>query len=98
MTPIDNGTAQPNLSPANLRLYEISLPPFTEQRRIVQKVDELMALCDRLQASLTTTDNTRSRLLESLLAEALGDRLAQQRGQHPVELSPLAPLSAPARG
>ncbi len=30
-----------------------------------------MALCDRLEAALTTTDTTRARLLEALLHEAL---------------------------
>ena len=30
-----------------------------------------MALCDHLEASLTSTDTTRRRLLESLLYEAL---------------------------
>jgi len=30
-----------------------------------------MALCDRLEAALTTTDTTRTRLLESLLHESL---------------------------
>ena len=49
----------------------IPLPPLAEQHRIVAKVDELMALCDRLEASLTTTDDTRRRLLDALLAEAL---------------------------
>jgi type I restriction enzyme, S subunit len=48
-----------------------AIPPLAEQHRIVAKVDELMALCDRLEASLTTTDDTRRRLLEALLAEAL---------------------------
>ena len=67
----DNGTAQPNLSSANLRLYEIPLPPLAEQRRIVAKVDALMALCDRLEASLAAADETRHRLLDALLAEAL---------------------------
>jgi type I restriction enzyme S subunit len=42
-----------------------------EQHRIVAKVDELMALCDRLEASLTTADETRRRLLDALLAETL---------------------------
>jgi type I restriction enzyme, S subunit len=49
----------------------IALPPFAEQRRIVAKVDELMAVCDRLEASLTATAATRRRLLDALLAEAL---------------------------
>jgi type I restriction enzyme S subunit len=30
-----------------------------------------MAVCDRLEASLTATDETRRRLLDALLAEAL---------------------------
>ncbi len=47
------------------------IPPLAEQRRIVAKVDELMAFCDRLEASLVTADEIRRRLLEALLAEAL---------------------------
>jgi hypothetical protein len=31
-----------------------------------------MALCDRLEASLTEAEATRRRLLDALLAEALG--------------------------
>ena len=49
----------------------VPLPPLDEQHRIVAKVDALMALCDRLEAALTTTDTTRTRLLETLLHEAL---------------------------
>ncbi|MBL4919113.1 hypothetical protein JL811_17970 [Tabrizicola sp. DMG-N-6] len=36
------------------------------------KVDALMALCDQLEASLSTATRTRSRLFEALLQEALG--------------------------
>jgi type I restriction enzyme S subunit len=50
--------------------FVVPLPPLAEQHRIVAKVDELMALCDRLEASLTTSDQTRTRLLEATLAEA----------------------------
>ncbi len=49
----------------------VPLPPLAEQRRIVAKVDELMALCDRLEASLSNGDDSRSRLLDALLYEAL---------------------------
>jgi type I restriction enzyme, S subunit len=49
----------------------LPLPPLAEQHRIVAKVDELMALCDRLEAALSNADTTRARLLESLLAETL---------------------------
>ena len=67
----DNGSAQPNLSSANLRRFEIPLPPLAEQYRIVAKVDELMALCDRLEASLAVGNDTRRHLLDTLLHEAL---------------------------
>lgn len=49
----------------------MGLPPLAEQHRIVAKVDELMALCDRMEASLSATAGTRRRLLDALLAEAL---------------------------
>ncbi|MEQ9259239.1 MAG: restriction endonuclease subunit S [Roseovarius sp.] len=51
--------------------FLIPLPPLAEQHRIVVRVDALMALCDRLEAALTTADTTRARLLEALLHEAL---------------------------
>ena len=49
----------------------IVLPPFSEQQRIVAKVNELMAVCDRLESSLAGADITRNKLLESVLHEAL---------------------------
>jgi len=67
----DNGTAQPNLSSGNVKKYLIAVPPIAEQRRIVAKVDELMALCDQLETSLTSADETRKKLLDALLADAL---------------------------
>ena len=51
----------------------IMLPPLAEQHRIVAKVDELTALCNRLEASLATRDQTRHRLLAALLHEALAN-------------------------
>ena len=47
------------------------LPPLAEQHRIVAKVDELMELCDRMEASLTATAATRRRLLDAFLHNAL---------------------------
>ena len=49
----------------------VPLPPLVEQHRIVAKLDALMALCDRLETSLTATAATRRRLLDAMLAEAL---------------------------
>jgi type I restriction enzyme S subunit len=66
---------QMNISQDKLRAIPVPLPPLAEQHRIVAKVDELMALCDRLEASLTVGDDTRRRLLEAVLHEALAPAL-----------------------
>ncbi|MDE2979982.1 MAG: restriction endonuclease subunit S [Gemmatimonadota bacterium] len=49
----------------------VAVPPLPEQHRIVGKVDELMALCDRLEEARVVREGTRDRLLDSLLDEAL---------------------------
>ena len=49
----------------------LALPPLAEQHRIVAKVDELMILCDQLETSLITGNDTRRRLLDALLHEVL---------------------------
>jgi type I restriction enzyme, S subunit len=67
-----------SLSVGKIRKITFPLPPLAEQRRVVAKVDELMVLCDRLEASLVTTDETRRRLLEALLAEALAPAHARE--------------------
>ena len=57
-------TAQKNINLEILTQVLIPLPPLAEQHRIVAKVDALMALCDRLEASLNATTATRRRLLD----------------------------------
>ncbi len=59
------------LNRKSLSKIMVPLPPLPEQHRIVAKVDELFALCDRLEAGLDTVDGSRSRLLKSLLHDAL---------------------------
>ncbi|MFO1153857.1 MAG: restriction endonuclease subunit S [Rhodospirillales bacterium] len=65
------GTAVPALQQGILGAIPVGVPPLAEQWRIAAKVDALLALCDRLEASLTTADTTRRRLLDALLHEAL---------------------------
>lgn len=43
------------------------LPPFAEQGRIVAKVDQLLALCDELEARQTAAREHRTRLVRSAL-------------------------------
>ena len=72
------GTTMQNLNQTILLNLSFGIPPLTEQHRIVAKVDELMALCDRLEASLADSDTTRQRLLETLLHEALAPAAARE--------------------
>jgi type I restriction enzyme S subunit len=46
---IAEGAAQPNLNVGKIKETMIPLPPLAEQRRIVAKIDELMARCDELE-------------------------------------------------
>jgi type I restriction enzyme S subunit len=45
----------------------LPLPPLAEQHRIVAKVNELMALCDQLQAAQTEREQSRDRLVAASL-------------------------------
>jgi type I restriction enzyme S subunit len=74
---------KPGLNLDQVRSVVVPLPPIAEQRRIVAKVDELMAVCDGLEESLAEEQTERGRLLEALLHDALEDALPAR------ELEPL---------
>jgi type I restriction enzyme, S subunit len=62
------GGAQPNISKVKIVAFPFPLPPLAEQKRIVAKVDELMALCDRLEAQQQARDAQSSALARASLA------------------------------
>lgn len=51
----------PGIAREDVEDFAFPLPPLAEQRRIVAKVDELMALLDRLEAARTAREATRDR-------------------------------------
>lgn len=65
------GLTAKGIKAAKLKRVPLAVPPVAEQRRIAAKVDELMALCDQLEARLTATQTETGRLLESVLHNAL---------------------------
>jgi type I restriction enzyme, S subunit len=66
------GTAgQDNISVTKSKNIVIPLPPFTEQHRIVSKVDELFALCDALKERIKEAQVTQVQLAEAMVVGAL---------------------------
>jgi type I restriction enzyme S subunit len=60
-----------NLSMGNIASFTIPIPPLTEQIRIVQKVDELMQYCNKLEASIKQSESQNEKLLQQVLREVL---------------------------
>ena len=66
-----HGISMIHMTKGKMEQLLVPLPPLAEQRRIVTKVHELMALCDQIEASLDTADTGRQRLLGALIQNAL---------------------------
>ncbi|HRH30200.1 MAG TPA: restriction endonuclease subunit S, partial [Aquabacterium sp.] len=61
------GTTVHTLTIGRASAIPIPLPPLAEQHRIVAKVDELMALCDRLEADQADAEAAHAQLVQALL-------------------------------
>jgi type I restriction enzyme S subunit len=91
----ENKTTQANVGIASIQQYIVPLPPLAEQHRMVAKVDELMALCDRLQAAQTEREQNRDRLVAASLHQLQNSNGFTPRHQDAKRdeknLGPLAP-------
>lgn len=56
-----------SINMTQLRACAFPLPPLTEQHRIVAKVDELMTLCDRMEAQQADSESAHAQLVQVLL-------------------------------
>lgn len=65
----DTRVAMPKINQTELNAIAVPVPPLAEQRRIVAKVDELMALVDALETQLVTARATAEKLMEAVVAE-----------------------------
>lgn len=72
------GAAIPHLNTAKLIKTVIGLPPAAEQKRIVAKVDELMALCDRLEAQKQDAASAHEMLVKVLLGTLTQSQAAEE--------------------
>ena len=64
------GTGQPNVNATTLKALLLPLPPLAEQKRIVARVDQLMALIDQLEAKQNRRRDLGARFTQASL-EAL---------------------------
>ncbi len=82
--PLVRGMTRAKLNQSALVNIVMPVPPLPEQHRIVAKVDELMALCDRLEREQTDSREAHQTLVETLLralVEAPNAETAQQAWQ-----------------
>jgi len=74
----NNATAQPVISGRKIYPIKVPMPPLKEQKRIVEKIDELFKLIDRLDSDkeklLETIELTRNKVLQ----DAIQGKLVEQ--------------------
>jgi type I restriction enzyme, S subunit len=56
-----------NISLKSMRHLVIPFPPLAEQKRIVAKVEQLLALCNALESRLRTGEAVRRQMVETVL-------------------------------
>ena len=65
------GGAQPNLNVGKVTNTVIPMPPFSEQHRIVKKVDQLMVFCDQLKTQIAMEQTTKLHLTDAIIEQAV---------------------------
>ena len=62
-----HGVSMIHMTKEKMEKILVPVPPLAEQHRIVAKVDELMALCDRLEQEVGAGGTAHAKLVETLL-------------------------------
>ncbi|MBO6793238.1 MAG: restriction endonuclease subunit S [Balneolaceae bacterium] len=65
------GVAYPAINKKDMQNSLISIPPLKEQHRIVQRIEELFAICDAFKAKLEQHEKVNERLVKGLVQEVL---------------------------
>lgn len=89
---VSSGTSDSmqNISRDNIKLLKIPLPPFEEQKAIVQKVNAIMGLCDALEQELQQSQKQSEQLMQSCLREVFEEKEAKEYTIEDVELGLVA--------
>jgi type I restriction enzyme S subunit len=67
----ENRIKMPKLNQESLTSFVLPIPPLAEQRRIVAKLDQLMALCDQLKTQLIQARQLNEQLASTLVEQAV---------------------------
>ncbi|NJN75734.1 MAG: hypothetical protein HC796_05375 [Synechococcaceae cyanobacterium RL_1_2] len=62
------GSATPIINKSKWSSIPIPLAPLAEQKRIVEKVDRLMKMCDQLESSIEQRTDKQTQLLNAVMA------------------------------
>ncbi|WP_421854282.1 restriction endonuclease subunit S [Marinomonas sp.] len=77
------GIGQPNVNGTKLKTLQLSLAPLAEQKRIVEKLDQVLAQVDTIKARLDGIPAILKRFRQSVLAAAVSGKLTEEwRGNH----------------
>lgn len=74
----DNGTAQPNLSAANLRKFEVPIPTIEQQKIVIDFLDSELSKTIRASQSFESLFSTASAMRRSLLQAAFTGQLKKE--------------------
>lgn len=66
----NDGKKQTNLKKSQIMSCPIPLPPFEEQKAIVEKVETLMQKCNELEQEITQSEQHANMLMQAVLKEA----------------------------
>ncbi|MDF7798414.1 restriction endonuclease subunit S [Pontiellaceae bacterium B1224] len=66
---LNTGTSVPQINHKDINPLPFPLPPLPEQHRIVERIDQLMALCDRLDQQIDDATRKQTELLNAVMAQ-----------------------------
>lgn len=72
------GIGQPNVNGTKLKTLRVPLAPLPEQKRIVEKLDEVLAQVDIIKARLDGIPDLLKRFRQSVLASAVSGKLTEE--------------------
>jgi len=68
-----DGVSQSNINAKKLAKFQLPLPSLEEQNVIVARVNELMAICDKLEEALKSKEQKAASFAQSLIAHELNN-------------------------